>query len=75
MDEEGVVFWCDQGLNKIERVELTPRVNRTVVVRDNFTEDCRGLAVHGKYIYWTDVYVFSSKFVLFSSIFRNSYLK
>jgi len=51
-----VLYWCDQRLNKIERVDLNTR-EATLLV-SNVT-DRMGLSVHEEHIYWVDMYVLS----------------
>ena len=51
--EENALYWCDQGLNHIERMDLGTQ-ERTVIVSTD-ANDCRGLTLFGDYIYWTDV--------------------
>lgn len=52
--EEDVLYWCDQRLNKIDRVDLKTRNSTTIVA--NVT-DCMGLSLYGEHIYWVDMYV------------------
>ena len=51
--DTNVLYWCDQFLNQIERVDIASR-NQTVIVQKS-ADDCMGLTVFGDYIYWTDV--------------------
>ena len=51
--DTNTLYWCDQRLNKIEKVLLNGESKREVIVT-NIT-DCMGLTVFGDYIYWTDM--------------------
>lgn len=50
--ENNLLYWCDQRLNKIERVNLDTRERK--VIMTNLT-DCVSLSVLGDYVYFADL--------------------
>lgn len=50
--EENMLYWCDNKLNLIERVNILS-MERKVILSTNLT-DCQSVDVHGDYVYWAD---------------------
>ena len=50
--EENMLYWCDNKLNLIERVNISS-MERKVIISTNLT-DCQSVDVHGDYVYWAD---------------------
>ena len=48
------LYWCDQSLNKIVRVDIATK-SSCIIVRN--VTDAMSLAVSGDYVYWIDVWV------------------
>ena len=50
--EENMLYWCDNKLNLIERVNISS-MERKVIISTNLT-DCQSVDVHGDHVYWAD---------------------